>query len=75
VSVPAQLLCAVLWEGNTGRGGRLWLESHSGAAGGQSDQPVTERLLDRIPELTRYKSVVLPLNKAVNLLFLGHHCK
>uniref|UniRef100_A0A4W5L2R1 CTLH domain-containing protein n=1 Tax=Hucho hucho TaxID=62062 RepID=A0A4W5L2R1_9TELE len=34
-----------------------------------------ERLLDRIPELTRYKSVVLPLNKAVNPLFLGRHCK
>uniref|UniRef100_A0A8C8C0M6 Uncharacterized protein n=1 Tax=Oncorhynchus tshawytscha TaxID=74940 RepID=A0A8C8C0M6_ONCTS len=34
---------------------------------------VTKRLQDQIPKLTRYKSVVLPVNKAVNPLFLGHH--
>jgi hypothetical protein len=33
--------------------------------------PVTSRLLDRIPKLTMYKSVVLPLSKAVNSLFPG----
>ena len=32
-----------------------------GSLVGRSVGPVTERLLDRIPELTRYKSVVMPM--------------
>ena len=35
--------------------------------------PVTERLLDRLPELTRNKSVFLPRNNAVNPQFLGRY--
>ena len=34
---------------------------------------VTERLQVHLPELTRYKSVVLLLNKAVDPMFLGRH--
>ncbi|KAK6311521.1 hypothetical protein J4Q44_G00171850 [Coregonus suidteri] len=37
----------------------------AGSLAGRSIGPVTERLLDRIPELTRQKSVALPLSKAV----------